>query len=319
MCLRFERGDFVSNIARIVFAIVGAFATAALADEPVERNAKGERIWHITDYIKGTSPQIHDLLCGEIHRLNDKVRQTEKAVADDNAALENDKKPLIAAYLKGSEYLSAKADVAKYKAALDKAHAAEDTAAAMEAGSLYNKTRDAVKSMERAASAAADRNDEVQQDHVRLKADQENLARLQVSLKKAVQWHDELVTAMRNSAMIQWPLGEQSIGILGVVIPIDVDRDGTLTCIASVREDISTKDSGEGMVAVKQKMHPVRVTIKNANLPANQVKLNKPMQFDRNVEVETGHYVYGKDIDAIVVVEAKHSDLDDLLEAISQP
>lgn len=309
----------MSKLIIAIFAVFTAFAAAAYAEEPIERNAKGERIWHITDYLKGTSPQIHDLLCGEIHRLNDKIRQTAKAVADDNAALENDRKPLIAAYLKGPDYLNAKAEVAKYKAALDKAHAAEDTAAAMEAGSQYNKSRDAVKSMERAAIAAADRNDEVQQDRLRLKADQENLARLQVSLKKAVQWHDELVTAMRNSAMIQWPLGEQSIGILGEIIPIDVDRDGTLTCIATVREDLSTKDSGEGMVAVKQKMHPVRVTIKNANLPANQVRLNKPMQFERNVEVETGHYVYGKDIDAIVVVEAKHSDLDDLLEAIAQP
>lgn len=306
--------------SKLIVAFFLVFCSATSFAEPVvERDSKGERIWHITDYIKGTPSHVHDLLCNEIHRLNDKIQATEAAISGDKASIETDSKPLTSAYLKRPEYLRAQADVAIYKDALDQAHADHDTAAAIQAGSTYNKSRDLVASFERAARTAASANDEVKQDRIRLATDQDNLKRLQTARTKAIQWHDELVSAIHNSFMVQWPLEEGKNGTLGEIIPLEIDKDGNIGCVCGVREDVSARNSGEGMATVRQRIHPVQLLIKNANARAGEIALKRPMRFDHNVEVVTGRFVPGNEIEAIVVVQVKHAEIDDLMEAISQP
>lgn len=304
---------------RLIVAFFVVLWPAISFGEPVERDANGQRIWHITDYIKGTASHVHDLLCNEIHRLNDKIKETQGEISEDKSSIDSDSKPIITAYLKRPEYLRAQADVLVYKDALDKAHADHDTDAAIQAGSLYNKARDSVAAFERAARTAANANDEVKQDRRRLATDEDNLKRLQAALAKAVQWHDELVTAIHNSFMIQWPLEESKNGTLGEIIPIEIDKDGNIGCICGVREDISIKDSGEGMAMARQRIHPVQLLIKNANAHAGDIALKRPMRFDHNVEVVNSRFLNRSEIEAIVVVQVKHADIDDLMDAISQP
>jgi hypothetical protein len=300
----------------LFFAVLATLCVARAASaksEEMKRDAKGERIWEITDYLKGTRFEIRDKLNSDTHRLSEKITETEAKIADAKREIEIDRGNFIAKAHRDPAYVKAKLEAEVAKIELDDAHAQRDSAAAMDAGSRYNKARALLAKLDREITAGANTTDEIVKDSAFLDRYTEELNRLRESHTKAVAWRKELIDATKTTLRLSWPVVRGTNGLLGEMMPVVISADGVLADYKA-REPIDAKASGEGLATIQILIHPMRIYV--SGLDTSKMKEGQEVEVQQNVEV-TG--LDDGRSGLVILSRVKHVDEDDLMKTIIEP
>ncbi len=183
-----------SSSARLVAA-----APEAAATQP------NEKVWELTDYLKGTAPQIRDLVNGELERLLAIRKGREALLAKSNADLAAIQAKLLDALHKTPNYQRVVAETKAAQADLEalRRDPASPAQKKMDASSRYNQLRASADKLEKDALAA-------DKDIARLRREaqdyQADLKRNEKSVETARKWRDQLIPAIRTTYRLRWPV-----------------------------------------------------------------------------------------------------------------
>lgn len=290
--------------------------TASVLAEPevIQRNAKGERIWELFDYLKGTSAEIHAQLNKETDRFKAQVAEAQRAVADDKKVLEEHRGIAVAKLKERKDYQQAVADAAACKAQLEKARAGNDRDEIARLSTQYNNAREAVTRMEHDAGNASDGNRLIKGDLARMADNERKLATCKKGLADAQSWRDEIVNALHNSEQLHDPVAVGDVGILGEIIPRELRADGELACTAQIRHATPRGEpNAEGIATMNVTLIPANVTVKRSGLEAGKVRMGVLVRYDRGVKV-TSVKANGDGVD--LIVEVQNDEYDELMRAL---
>jgi hypothetical protein len=285
------------------------FNAAAFSDEPIERDAKGERIWKLNSYIHGTRFQIRDQLHGEVERITAELQEKNARIA----FLKTDEQRNEADFLAGMvNYQKVTKQVADAKTKLDQGRMDHNSRAIVEETSRYNRLSHLLEKLAAAARPEMLKDEYIAQDLKLIETAQQDIARLTESKEKAEKWRDTLQDAIRNTFVISWPLGKGEVGIMGAMTPERVDEEGQLWVSYDVCEWRDEKRNAEGISTFDTVRHPAAVCLLGVN--PNSFKKGIKTTFDKTIEVVgTGHLDDGG---LVAVFRLKRSEVDDLFEAV---
>ncbi len=206
----------------LALSLAFCFAAHALADDASDfytKNDKGETVWALTDYLKGTTSEVRALLNKDVDRLNDSIAETNHDIEQ----LEKDMGPgqtrAVAAVRATAKYIELAAEMKQADADRKTSQGLDK----LDASSRFNKARLALAKMER---------DAVMQDPVladdqkELTADKQQLVAHKAALQKATQWRGQLLSAIRGTFRLAAPLRIGSKGLVPDLMVTSVSDEG---------------------------------------------------------------------------------------------
>ena len=270
----------------------------------------GEKVWTLTNYLKGTPAQIRDKLQKPVDEFVEKTAEARKRVAQRKRDIERAHAEALAKARRRSVYARTAKRLQDAEVALAAARKAGTAQEKLDAGSTYNKLRKQVEEMETDAVLR----DKELATHMTLQVeDAQSLQRCEESLKKIRAWRDRLIDAIAATAEMRGPLDVGTEGTLGEVTVVEaVGADGL---IVEYLAPVAQEQTGEadGIVQLNQSVIRERVLVPaggGSNVrPGDHITLHHNFQVVGTRPSATGD---GRTI----VVKRQQSDVDKLLEAI---
>ncbi len=259
----------------------------------VHPDAGPEQTWHFTTYLKGTTAQVRKQLNGEVERLMAKTKATEKAIADDKAAIEAEEKASVERLHQSEPYQKLKADLKASEAERDTARKSGDSQGRLSASARCNRLRASIEQMDNDALA---KNTALVEDRGSLHEQTIALKRHQESLEKARKWRDTLLEAIRTSARLKWPLQPGNMGVLGKVTPVQIVDAHSMVIQYEAYEEVGKSGQTEEIQNIDVIPHRVKMIVTGIDTKGMQEK--QPITLDKTFTVdktaEDGKYVVSK-------------------------
>lgn len=234
---------------------------ASLAAGQARGEDPNQKVWELTDYLKGTPAQLRSSLYKEIIRIRRVSRETSRQLSDAQAELAGDSKAVIGRAHGQLEFKALFAQLDQAKQELDRARNGASTEERMAASSKYNRVK--------ADIAALEKN--VLRDDRQVSADQKLVNQLAAeataqkkSLDKAVDWKDTVCNAVEFPRRIHWPLHVGDKGFLGDLVVWDVGDDG-FSCLYDAFEITSEGHNAEGIVDLNGIHHEVSLLVQGVD------------------------------------------------------
>lgn len=240
---------------------LGTILLVCLAAGTAPAEDPGQKVWNLTDYLKGTPAQIRASLYKEIIRITRASRQTGGQLADARSELEKDSKVVLSHAHGRAEYKALAARFAEAQKELDRARAGGSTEERMSASSAYNLAKADIATFDKNAL----RDDRQVASDQKWVSDLTDEAKTQKqSLDKAVEWKDTVCNAVEFSHKIHWPLHVGDKGFLGDVVIWDVGDDG-FSCLYDAFEITSEGHNAEGIVDLNGIDHDVALLVQGVD------------------------------------------------------
>jgi hypothetical protein len=292
----------------LLAGLVGA-PICVLAADPASKmttSEKGEAVWDLNSYLKGTTAQIQDRINGEVERLTVLCKTTSAQI--DEAKGEIGKET--------EQALGAVRDTADYKALVAERDAAETARKdahgqnLLDASSRANHARDAIARME---SDAVDR--AAHSDRDGLTRLQTELANHHKSLAQANAWRDNLIESLRNTFLLDWPVHPGEKGILGRVKLDRIVDAHAIVVRYDAQEVVDAKDGGEGIQNVQTRRHKTLLLLSDAGVDTSKLANGDDLLLDHNFEIVES-LNDGDSNGAIFIARPSPSPVDDLMKSV---
>jgi hypothetical protein len=263
-------------------------AVACLAAAQAKAEDPNQKVWELTEYLKGTPTQLRSSLYKEIIRIMRVSRETHRQLADAQAELGADSKSVIARAHERPEFKALFAQLEQAKQELDRARTGASTEERMAASSKFNRVKADIAALEKNAL----------RDDRQVSADQKLVNQLAAeataqkkSLNKAVDWKDTVCNAVEFPRRLRWPLHIGDKGFLGDLVIWDIGDDG-FSCLYDAFEITSEGHNAEGIVDLNGNHHEVALLVQgvesrslkaggNINLDRTFVIVRKKMTGDQ--------------------------------------
>jgi hypothetical protein len=268
-----------------------------------------QHVWELNDYLKGTAPKIRDEVNGELERLTAKQKDLRHRCSGYDAAILAEQAAATNAAHNSDKYL---------KLAVEKKHAEADLKTARESGtaqekldasSNFNRIRQAMDKMVTDAVANDAKIPQLLKDK---KEDQQELKQCEDAVATAQKWRDKLISALRDTFKMKWPLTPGAAGVLGVVTPLDDPSANGVTVEYEAYEPIETGGTQEGITTIRAVFHKVRLHL--TGIDTKGMGKGVPVAQDRNFTI-VGR-PRGDEFDRTYEARPARDDLDRLFELL---
>jgi hypothetical protein len=267
-------------ILPLILGLTGARAAAA-GDAPSDSaNPADQHVWDLTDYLKGTAPKVRDQVNGELERLTAKQKDLRKRSAGYDAAILAEQAAVTNAVHKSDAYQKLAAEKNQAEADLKAARANGTAQEKLDASSNFNRIRTAMEKMETSAVANDAKIPQLLKDK---KEDQQELKRCDDAVNTAQKWREKLISALRDTFKMRWPLTPGAAGILGIVTPVDDPDANGVTVEYVAYEPIETGGTQEGITQIRAIFHNVRLHL--TSIDTKGMSKGTPVALDRNFTI----------------------------------
>jgi len=269
----------------VITLFLGLCVSVALAepaaDTPVvSTNPADQHVWELTDYLKGTAPKIRDLVNGELERLTAKQKDVRQRCSGYDAAILAEQAAVTNAVHKSDAYQKLAAEKAQAEADLKTARETGTAQEKLDASSNFNRIRTAMEKMESSAVAADTKIPQLLKDK---KEEQQEMKRCDEAVITAQKWRDKLISALRDTFKMKWPLTPGAAGILGMVTPVDDPDANGVTVEYVAYEPVETGGTQEGIMQIKAIFHQVRLHL--TGMDTKGMHKGTPVAIDRNFTI----------------------------------
>lgn len=305
----FSLGFLLAAIATGTSAY-GAGSSILPTTDPAPARVESTKYWELTDYLRGTPPQVRDKLNGELERLSAKVNQTQRALAEAERECELELKKTEDRAHRSLQYQQLVNEKTQADAALQAARKSGSPEERVEASSRFNRARVALEQFDRdlpsqspALAEARKKADEIAQD----------LHRLREGWAKAGAWRNDLLDAIRNGFRLRAPVVENSKGTLpGVTIERINDAQNMLVDYDAIAFGASGKDE-EGVRTASAHTVPIKVLV--SGIETAGFKQGQQIDLDREFIIERRD---SSDSDGLIYAAKPYPslDIDQLFEVI---
>jgi hypothetical protein len=301
----------------VVLALfVGAPGSKALA-EPAQDTAAGPgssnpadlHVWELTDYLKGTAPKIRDQVNGELERLTAKQKALKRACEGFDSAILAEQAAVTKAVLKSDAYQKLYGERNQAEADLKTARASGTAQEKLDASSHFNHVRSALEKMVSDAVANDAKIPQLLKDKLE---DEKELKNCDEAVGTARKWRDKLISALRDTFKMRWPLTPGAAGILGTVTPVDDPDAGGVTVEYVAYEPVETGGTQEGITQIRAVFHTVRLHL--TGIDTKGMHKGTPVTLDRNFTIV--RRVRGDDIERTYEARRAADDVDRLFELL---
>jgi hypothetical protein len=267
-------------------------------------------VWRFRNLV-GTPTKISRTLNSEVAHFAQAVRDDEQDINEITREIEGEKRGAVKRLQNFESYQNTKADFDTATADLMRARAEHNSSLVVSATNRLNQAKSQIDRMETNAVAST-RQIRVDEDYLaRLRY---HLPEVRKNLEEAKGYRTELVDALWNSFMLEWPLRQGSRGILREVTPTHVSSDGSFTATFAAFEPLSDGGEKEGITTTHGIRHPVTVLILNCG--DLSPKAGASIGIYRTLEV-TDRHEFGDG--TTYVLTPVSTDFDALAEAIAAP
>jgi hypothetical protein len=242
------RGIWVVTVMAGVLWCAGA---ARAADDSGD-----QKQWELTPYLKGTAPQIRDLLNGEVERITGRIADTERKIAEGKDDCAADEKASADRVHKSAAYQKAAADTKKAEEDLAEARKSGTSSDRLDASSRFNKGRLLMETLEHDAVV---KNTTLDEDRHRVYELEKDLKRYHETLDKATKWREHLLEATRNGFCLKGPVKPDSKGILGKVTVKKVIDKNTVLVEYEAPELLEQGKDSEGIQTYSARFSKIKV------------------------------------------------------------
>jgi hypothetical protein len=293
----------------VVSALAGMLCVASAARATNDDAALDQKQWELTPYLKGTAPQIRDLLNGEVERITGRIKSTEQKIAEGKNDCKADEDATLERVHKSAAYQKAAAETKKAEEDLAEARKSGSSSDRLEASSRFNKGRVAMEKLEHGALTT---NTTLDEDRHRVSELEKDLKRYRQTLDKANKWRDELLQATRNGFCIKAPVKPDSKGILGKVTVKKVVEKGTALVEYEAPELLAQEKDDEGMKIFHARFSKIKVLV--SGIDTKGMKAGATVYLDRTFVIKSieDDEIEGKEY----VASPLPSDTDKLLDTI---
>jgi len=275
-------GDYWIVILTLFLAISGspALAEPAMDTRLDSSDPADQHVWELTDYLKGTPAKIRDQVNGELERLTAKQKDLKRHSSGFDAAVLAEQAAVTNAVHKSDAYQKLAAARVQAEADLKAARASGTAQEKLDASSNFNHIRQAMEKMETDAVASDAKIPQLLKDK---KEDLQELKNCDEAVATAQKWRDKLISALRDTFKMHWPLNPGAAGILGVVTPAD-DPDGNGVTVDYIAyEPVSTGGTQEGITTIRAIFHNVRLHL--TGIDTKGMRKGTPVALDRNFTI----------------------------------
>jgi len=257
----------------------------AIASAPAARaEAPPEHVWELNSYLHGTTSEVRDLLNGEVERFLALKADRQRKIDEQTRFIESAERAVLAEVHATEAYRAHLAERDAAEKAMQALGAGGEVQARMQASSRFNKARLAMEGMEKRAM----RNDAVL---TRARTDlidrQDDLQRIEPALATAQAWRDELLSAMRDTYRLRYPLRPGDTGTLGRVTPSEITGPDSLVIVynaAEFMELVQDAQQGEGIKTYSVLNHLVRMEVRG--IDTSDMKPGEETFIDRTFRVD---------------------------------
>jgi hypothetical protein len=239
-----------------------------------------QHVWELTDYLKGNPHKIRDQINGELERLIAKQKDLRRRCSGYDAAILAEQAAVTDTVHKSDPYLQLAAAKSQAEADLKAARATGTAQEKLDASSNFNHIRQAMEKMETDALANDAKIPQLIKDK---KEDQKELKQCDDAVATAQKWRDKLISALRDTFKMHWPLNPGAAGILGVVTPVADPDAGGVTVDYEAYEPISTGGTQEGITQIRAIFHNVRLHL--TGIDTKGMIKGRPVALDRNFTI----------------------------------
>jgi hypothetical protein len=278
-CNMFKR-PFWIVILGLILGFSGSRAGVAAGAPSDSTNPADQHVWELTDYLKGTAPKVRDQVDGELERLTAKQKDLRHRSSGYDAAILAQQAAVINAVHKSDAYQKLAAEKTRAEADLKAARESGTAQEKLDASSNFNRIRTAMEKMETNAVASDVRIPQLLKDK---KEDQEELKRCDDAVNTATKWRDKLISALRDTFKMKWPLTPGAAGILAIVTPVDDPDANGVTVEYVAYEPIETGATQEGITQIRAVFHIVRLHL--TGIDTKGMSKNTPLALDRNFTI----------------------------------
>jgi hypothetical protein len=296
--------------ALILIVSMFALADVTRADDPAKylgTNDKGEAVWTLNSYLKGTTPHIRDLINGEVERLTVLSKETQNDIDKLQPEIKGESEQALKTVRASSDYqvLVAQRDAAE--AARKDAHGQD----LLDASSAANHAREAIAKMESDAVDNAARSD--RESLVKL---QTELAQHHSALAKAQSWRENLIDSMRTTFLLSGPVRVGEKGILGKVTVDRVIDAQTFAVRYDALEITGVQDAGEGLQTLQTASHKTMLVLAGAGIDTSKLQHGDELTLDRDFEIADTLVEPGSG-NATFLARPAPSEVDALMKAVT--
>jgi hypothetical protein len=281
----------------------------ALAADPASKmttNEKGESVWDLNSYLKGTTAQIRDRINGEVERLTAMCKVTKAQIDETQGKITKESAQALSAVRAGADYKALVAERDAAEADKKDKHGQE----LLDASSREHHARDAIAKMESDAVDQAVHSDRDSSTKLQIE-----LANHHKALAQANAWRDNLVESLRNTFLLDWPVHAGEKGILGhVTVDRVVDAQGLIVRY-DAQEIVGAKNGGEGIQNVQTHRHKTLLSLSNVGVDTSKLSSGDDLLLDRNFEIVESL----NDADANAAIFIAHpsaSPVDELMKSV---
>jgi hypothetical protein len=282
-------------------------ASAGRAETP------DEHVWELNSYLRGTTAEVRELLNGEVERFLALQSDRQRKVEEQTHFVENTERAVLAEVHATDAYRARLQDRDAAEQSMQALAAGNDLTARMSASSRFNKARLAMEGMEKQAM----RNDPVL---IRARVDlvnrQNDLNRIEPALATAQAWRDELLSALRDTYRLRYPLRVGDVGTLGCVTPDEITVPDSLVIVYTASEFmelVQDARQGEGIKTYSVLNHLVRMEVRG--IDTSEIKPGEETFLDRTFRVDAVRFTREHGM-TCTVSRTDATDEDRLFEAV---
>jgi len=243
-------------------------------------NPADQHVWELTDYLKGTAPKVRDQVNGELERLTAKQKALRQHSSAYDAAILAEQAAVTNSVHKSDAYQKLAAEKTQAEIDLKTARESGTAQEKLDASSNFNRIRSAMEKMETSAVANDVKIPQLLKDK---KEEQQELKRCDDAVSTAQKWRDKLISALRDTFKMKWPLTPGAAGILGIVTPVDDPDANGVTVEYVAYEPVETGATQEGITQIRAIFHNVRLHL--TGIDTKGMSKNTPVALDRNFTI----------------------------------
>jgi hypothetical protein len=277
---------------------------SARSEKPDPAN-KGEMVWGLTDYLKGTTAQVRALLNGDVDRLTAQIADTRRNIAELQTDIAAEKKHGLEQARNSPQYKALTDEMNQ----ADLARKTSDGQDKLDASARFNKARFARQKMEEdAAAVGSTYTDDLQN----LANAQKEIVGHEAALKKAKEWRGHLVAAIRSTFALDIPMRPGKTGLIASIQVVAVADDAVIgqydAAVANTGTDAGT---AEGIKTEMVEFRTVTLMLHGA-YPA--AKIGKVLSLNRSFEVVKP--VADPELGKVYALKPVDTDVDKLLDGM---
>ena len=269
-----------------------------------------EPTFRLGKYVKGTAPEIRQMLQGPVDEFTTKTKDAKKRLAECEAAIAAAREGAKPRLRETKRYRDLEASAEAAQRELDRVRQSGTARQKLDASTRLNRLRTTLAKME--ADAVAN-DPHIARLKARLAEEKESVERCQLSLEKATTWRDQWVYAIECTFRIAAPVQVGSQGVLTtvrVLKPNSPTHEGVLV-LYEAAEQTGLGGQVEGIQMVNVVMKKERLLLGPDTPGAAGAKKGDVLELFRTYRVES----MTTDADGPVYVTARRPHENDALMA----